>query len=77
MSKIFTVRLPEKLGRKLRIKAESEHRSISDQIKKYICDALLCEENPDLPLSFIKETIEAKKEIEAGLGQDYQFGELE
>jgi len=77
MPKVYTVRLPEDLGKKLRIRADLEHRSISEQIKKYIYDALLCEENPDLPLSFIKGTIEAKKDIEAGLGEEYTFGIIE
>jgi plasmid stability protein len=77
MPKVYTVRLPEDLGKKLRIRADLEHRSISEQIKKYIYDALLCEENPDLPLSFIKGTIEAKKEIESGLGEEYTFGIIE
>ena len=77
MPKVYTVRLPDILGKKLRIRADLEHRSISEQIKKYIYDALLCEENPDLPLSFIKGTIEAKEEIKAGLSEEYTFGIIE
>ncbi len=71
---VLTVRLPEKIEKKLKVKAIIEHRSVSEQIKKYISDAILSEENPDLPLSFIKETLEAKAEIEAGLGEEYEFG---
>jgi len=41
---------------------------------KYISDGILSEQYPDLPLSFIKETLEAEKEIEAGLGKEYEFG---
>jgi plasmid stability protein len=77
MSKVFTVRLSDEIGKKLRIKAEMEHRSISEQIKKYLHDALLCEDNPDLPLSFIKGTIAAKKEMDAGIFEEYKFGENE
>jgi predicted transcriptional regulator len=69
MSKVLTIRLPEDIENKIRIKAKLKHRSVSEQIKKYIS-----EENPDLPLRFIKETLEAKAEIEAGLGAEYKFG---
>ncbi len=74
MSKVLTIRLPEDIENKIRIKAKLQHRSVSEQIKKYISEAMICEENPDLPLRFIKETLEAKAEIEAGLGAEYKFG---
>ncbi len=72
--KVLTLRLPDEIEKKIRIKAEVEHRSISEQIKKYISDGILSEQYPDIPLSFVKETLEAKKEIEAGLGKEYKFG---
>ena len=72
--KVLTLRLPDEVEKKIRIKAQVEHRSISEQIKKYISDGILSEQYPELPLSFVKETIEAKKEIEAGLGSEYKFG---
>ncbi len=71
---VLTLRLPDDIEKKIRIKADMEHRTISEQIKKYITDGILSEEYPDLPLSFVKETIEAKKEIVAGLGKKYKFG---
>ena len=74
MSKVLTIRLPEDIENKIRIKAKLEHRSVSEQIKKYISEAMICEENPDLPLGVIKETLEAKAEIEAGLGTEFKFG---
>jgi plasmid stability protein len=76
MSKVLTIRLPEDIEKKIRIKAKLKHRSVSEQIKKYICEAMVSEENPDLPLKFIKETLEAKAEIEAGLGTEYKFGTI-
>lgn len=75
--KVITVRLPETLEKKLRIEAESEHRTLSEQIKKYISDGMLSREYPNLPLSFVKETLAAKREIETGLGEEYQFGILD
>jgi len=74
MSKVLTIRLPEDIEKKIRVKAKLKHRSVSEQIKKYICEAMISEENPDLPLKFIKDTREAKAEIEARLGTEYKFG---
>jgi len=76
MSKPLTIRLPEDIEKKIRIKAKLKHRSVSEQIKKYIHEAMICEENPDLPIKFINETLEAKAEIEAGLGTEYKFGTI-
>ena len=73
---VLTLRLPEDIEKKLKLKAQIEHRSVSEQIKKYLYDAILIEDNPDLPLSFIKQTLEAKAEIEAGFGQEYMFGHI-
>lgn len=73
---VLTLRLPENIEKKLRLRAKIEHRTVSEQIKKYLADAILMEENPDLPLIFIKQTLEAKAEIEAGLGKEYKFGHL-
>ncbi|MBI5606198.1 MAG: hypothetical protein HY879_22930 [Deltaproteobacteria bacterium] len=72
--RVLTVRVPEIIEKKVRIKAKLEHRSVSEQINKYIHDAIICEENPDLPYSFIKETLQSKAEMEAGLGKEYPFG---
>jgi len=73
---VFTVRLPEEIEKKVRMKAKIEHRTLSEQIKKYLYDGILSEENDELPLSFIKETLEAKAELAAGLGKEYKFGIL-
>ena len=72
--KVLTVRLPDTIEKKIKMKAKLEHRTISEQIKKYLHDAIICEDNPELPLAFIRETLEAKAEIEEGYGQEYEFG---
>jgi plasmid stability protein len=72
--KVLTVRLPDTIEKKIRLKARLQHRTISEQIKKYLCDAIVSDDNPDLPMSFINETIEAKSEIKEGFGQEYKFG---
>ncbi|MFH1958483.1 MAG: hypothetical protein ABIJ15_08430 [bacterium] len=74
--KIMTVRLPSDMEKRIKLKAKVEHRSVSEQIKKYLFDGIVCEDNQDLPLSFIRETILAKAEIEAGMGTEYKFGTI-
>ena len=32
------------------------------------------EDNPDLPYAFISETLAAKEEVKAGLGEPYTWG---
>jgi len=76
LSKVLTIRLPEDIENKIRIKVKLRHRSVSGQIKKYICEAMISEENPDLPLKFIRETLEGKAETKAGLGKEYKFSTI-
>ena len=40
--------------------------------QKKILNAI--KENPDLPQAFVRATLAAKKEIEAGKGKKYKFG---
>ena len=75
--KAVTIRLLDYLAKKLRHEAEMEHRTISEQIKKYILDGMLSRKYPDLPVSFVRETLAAKKETEAGLGEEYKFGVID
>lgn len=75
--KAVTIRLLDHLAKKLRHEAEMELRIISEQIKKYISDGMLSREYPDLPLAFVRETLAGKKEIEAGLGTEYEFGVID
>lgn len=63
--------------RVLRARARASKRSISDQIKYYAYLGMIGEDNPDLPLSLIEGILEGKEELQAGLGQPYQWGVLE
>jgi plasmid stability protein len=74
---MLTVRIPEELEKKIKIKAKINNRTVSEQLRTYLQNAIEMEENPDLPLSFIKDTLEAKKEIENGLYEEYKFGTLD
>ena len=69
---ITTVRLPQDVRKKLELRAKLEHRSLSNQIETSLRFALAAEENPDLPLEFIKDILEAKLEKEMGLAKPFR-----
>lgn len=62
------------LLRVLQARAAAGDRSLSGQLKHYARLALIAEDNPDLPMSMIQGIIEAQAELNAGLGQPYQWG---
>ncbi len=72
--KSLIIKLTENILKKVEKKVLKENRTISEQILEYVKDAILSEENPDLSLFFIKQTLKAKAEIEAGICQKYKFG---
>lgn len=67
------VRLPEELKERLKLKARQENRTMTNQMEKYLKIALIAEDNPDLPYSFIKDILEAREEKLAGLGKPFKF----
>ena len=74
MKKATSLRLPEGIVKKVMARAKAHRRSFSNQIEEYINIAIAVEDNPDLPYSFISETLEAKEEVKAGLGEPYTWG---
>lgn len=54
--------------------AAAEHRSIPKQIEYWARLGKAVEDNPELPLQFIKDTLLAVAEANAGQLSDYQFG---
>lgn len=74
MKKATSVRLKEETARKVIARAKAHRRTFTNQLEEYLDIAMLVEENPELPYSFIKETIEAREEIKAGLGKAYPWG---
>lgn len=74
MKKATSLRLHEDIVKKVSAKARAHRRTLTNQVEEYIMIAMEVEDNPDLPYSFIKETIEAREEIKAGLGVPYKFG---
>ncbi|HCC68355.1 MAG TPA: hypothetical protein DEP99_00490 [Nitrospiraceae bacterium] len=73
MRKATSLRLQEDLVKRLSARAKAHRRTLTNQIEEYIMIAMEIEDNPDLPYSFIKETIEAREEIKAGIGVPYKF----
>ncbi len=74
MKKATSLRLSEDIFKKIKARAKVHRRNFSNQVEEYLNIAMAVEDNPDLPYSFIKETLIAREEIEAGLGKPYQWG---
>ena len=54
--------------------AAAQHRSIPKQIEYWARLGKIVEENPDLPLQFIKDTLLGLEEAKARQTSAYQFG---
>jgi len=63
----LNVRVDEALKRTLQARAKGQHRSPSDQARRYLEIAMIAEDNPDLPFRMIEGILEARAEHEAGL----------
>ena len=71
------VKISDDLFEKARIKSKVFKRSIADQIEYWAKIGQLIEENPDIPLPFIQDILLGRKQIKAGQGTPYVFGESE
>lgn len=60
--------------RVLQARARASHRTLSEQLKHYTYLGMVAADNPDLPLSMIEGSLEAREEFKAGLGKPYQWG---
>ncbi len=68
------LRISEETKVLLAVKAKTNRRSLSGQADYYIRMAMVAEDNPDLPLRFIRDVLEGQAEIAGGLGEEYTFG---
>jgi len=73
MSKATSIRLSDDLRKKIDIYAKNEHRSISNEIEELIGIGFAAKENPDLPLEFINDLLQAKAEKELGLAEPFKI----
>ncbi len=76
MSAVTTLRLEDTVHKRAQARARAKRRSFSEQTKYYVFLGMVAEENPDLPLAFIKDLLEAKEEAKAGLAVPYPWGVL-
>lgn len=76
MSAVTTLRIEDAVRKRVLARARAHRRSLSDQMKYYLFLGMVAEDNPDLPLVFIKDLLEAKEEAKTGLAVPYQWGVL-
>ena len=69
------VKISDDLVFKARAYAKTFHRSIAGQIEYWAKIGQLVEENPDLPYSFIQETLIGMEELKSGQVEPYIFDE--
>jgi hypothetical protein len=70
-----SVRIKDDLVKSAKTVAVAEHRSLAGQVEHWAAIGRVAEENPDLPFSMLREILRAKAEAEAGLVEEYVFGE--
>ena len=72
-----SVRINDDLVKSAKTVAAAEHRSLAGQVEYWASIGRVAEENPDLPFSMLRELLRAKAEADAGLVEEYIFGEGE
>ena len=68
-----TVRLSDDTIEKAKYHAKLAGCSVSEQIEYWVMLGRTAEENPDLPINFIKNTLLGMKEIENGEGTPFNY----
>ena len=68
------VRISESLTKDAKLTCGLEHRSLTSQIEHWASIGRVAESNPDLPFSFIKETLFAIEEMKQEGTEEYAFG---
>lgn len=71
----LAIRLPANLIKQAEHYAGVNLRTVPKQIEYWAMLGRCAEDNPDLPLGFIKECLLAKTEVEAGDVCDFEFRE--
>jgi hypothetical protein len=71
------VKISEALAAAAALFAKVEHRSVAGQVEYWARLGKIAEENPDLPISFIKDILLGREELRAGQKTPYVFGEGE
>lgn len=71
------VKVSDDLFEKAKITSKIFKRSIAGQIEYWAKIGQMIEDNPELPLPFLLDTLVGKEQIKAGQGTPYIFGEGE
>ncbi len=58
----ISIRIDERLYQQAKTEAQIEHRTIAGQIELWAMIGRAALDNPDLPIEFIKETLQAAQE---------------
>ena len=70
---MVAVRLQHDVKKKLTLRARQHNRTVTNQLESYINIALIAEDNPDLPFSFIEDILAAEEERKAGMGAPFEI----
>ena len=68
------VRISDNLAKQARLRSKLEQRSMTSQLEYWAKIGKTAEDNPDLPFSFIKETLLARAEVQYSDKEEYTFG---
>ncbi|PCJ29651.1 MAG: hypothetical protein COA90_11350 [Gammaproteobacteria bacterium] len=68
------IKLSDQLVKDAVMNGKAQHRSAPKQIEYWARLGKIADENPDLPLNFIKGTLVGIEENKAGEVSEYQFG---
>ena len=69
------VKISEDLAASAAVYANIENRSLAGQIEYWAKLGKIAEENPDLPMSFIKDILIGRAQLRSGQKTPYAFGE--
>ncbi len=68
------VRISNDLASEVKLRSKVEHRSMASQLEYWARIGKAAEENPDLPFTFIKDTLIAMEEFKLAPKEEYTFG---
>jgi hypothetical protein len=68
------IRVSDNLAKEAKTRSKVERRSMTAQLEYWATIGKAAEENPDLPFSFIKETLLARQEMKEHPKEEYTFG---
>jgi len=69
------VKISEDLATSAAVHAKIENRSLAGQVEYWAKLGKIAEENPDLPMSFIKDILIGRAQLRSGQKTPYTFGE--